>query len=515
MAIPTADALAALRDPAYHRHLMFRRVDSVLERQLGRELEPHEAQSKLRGPQLSIVRRIERAIAARAGEKISVLMARQTGKNEIEGFLETRALRVWCGIPGSTWVRTAPTHKPQIVNSKLRLEKHLLCDPLIAGRYRKREGYIYELGKAQVHFLSGGRTAQVVGDTASIALSVDEAHKIDRDKFEEDFAPFTASTNAPTILWGVAAAKQDLLHRYREEARGTDRVMVFPAAVWCELSKPYAGHYETRRRELGADHPVILTQYDLVPVEAIGAYLNPAQRAALFAGDHPRLEAPRAGMSYGILVDIGGEVEYEADSDEVRELEPGRDSTQVLIVEWDPRAPQEPYPVTRIVNALTWTGKQHEAAGPEIVKLCHHWRVGVGAIDAVGVGEATAGYVSRRVPAVAPYKATSTTVSEDCFDLLARLNCGTITAWRADTAADAELRELEAQSRHTRYEIRGHTKMRLKKPTGIGTSDLHIDMVKALTYARLVVGRAPYSGLLGWMEQKAEAARAAREARKS
>ncbi len=492
-----ASRRACRLDPGYHRYRTFGRVDRVRAAALHRPLLYHEQQARWPWPQQEIAARVERAIAAREGEVLVIRCSRQTGKNEVEAQLESRALSIWRGVPGSIWVRTAPTWRPQIVNSKVRLEKHLMADPLLDGRWQSREGFIYESGCAQVHFLSADRRSSVVGATASVCLSVDEAHRTDRGKFDDELAPFTASTNAPTTLWGVAAGKQDLLYEYRSKLDGTDCVLEYPADVWCELSKSYAAHYESRVRLLGKDHATIKTQYDLLDIEAMGTFLGPAQRAALFSGDHPRLQAPRTGMQYAIVVDIGGESENELSSAEVREDEPGRDSTMVWVLEWDPSKPGEPHIRVRIVDGHWWTGKQHEKAGPLLVTLAKHWGVVGGVIDAVGIGEATAGYVERRVPCVQGYKASGPTISDDCFDLQARLNTGSLAMWRSDPAADVEQRELQAQALYTHYQIRGHTKMRLVKPTGRGSTGMHIDGIKALTYLHRAVGQE-YGGLMAF-----------------
>lgn len=492
MLIAAGDRAAAITDPAYHRYLCFGAADARRAQLLGRELQPHEAQGRLPWYQRRIIERTERAVAARAGECVTVRVARQGGKNESEAQLESRMLSIFAGVPGSVWVRTAPTYRPQIVNSKLRLEKFTTRDPLLRGRVRNREGFIVEHGHAQVHFLSGGESSNVVGGTASVALSVDEAHKIDQGKFEEDFSPFTASTNAPTILWGVAAAKLDLLYEYHERNRGTDRFLEFPADVLCEASASYAGHYAEMVSRLGEDHPVILTQYRLLDVESIGPYLKPAQRAALFSGDHPRLEAPRPGMHYGLVVDVGGESESDAQDAELMAEQPGRDYTMGWVLEWDPTERAEPYPTVRVVNGYWWVGKRHVSDDgndslSELTKLARHWGFRGGCVDARGVGEALAGALNRRFPSIEAYKALDTTVSEDCYDLQARLNTGRVKFWRADPAADAERREMEQQTRHTQYEIARHDLMRLVKPTGKGSTGKHIDGVKALTYLHRAV----------------------------
>lgn len=505
--------LDAARDPAYHRYLMFGGLDQRRAARLGRPLGAHEMLASLPIPQVQIIRRIERAISARAGEVIVVRSARQTGKNECEAMLEARFLSLWGSIPGSTWVRTAPTFRPQIATSILRLDRTLKRDPLTNGAVRPRLGYIREHVNAQVHFLSGGATANVLGATASCALSVDEAHKIDRGKFEEELSPFTAFTNAPVILWGVAAAGMDLLYEYREAAHGTDRVLEFPASVWAEHWPAYAAHYQEKRRKLGADHPVVRTQYDLVDVAAVGAYLSDAQRASLFEGDHPRLEAPRdgAGLRYVMVVDIGGESEMDAESRDLRVEEPARDYTIAWIVELDSHAPQcGEYPLARIVAGRWRVGAAHEKERAELEAYARHWRIAGGVVDARGVGEAVASALHRRSPSIVSYKASAQDVSSDCYDLLARINAGAVRFWRADPAADQLLREIQSETRHCRYEIHQHDLMRLVKPTGAGSFGLHIDGVKALTYLHRAI-LTPHAGLLAFTRGRAEAARASRE----
>ncbi len=472
----------AIADPGLYRHLMFWPQDQRRAKALGRPLRPAEVQSNLPWPQRRIIDRVERAVAERSGEVLTVLMARQSGKNETAAVLQCRALSAHRGIPGSVWIRTAPTFKPQIVNSKRRLERMLAVDPFIKGRWRPRDGYIYECGQAEVQFLSSGASANVVGATASLCLDVDEAHKVDAGKFEEDLMPFTASTNAPTVLWGVAADGNDLLHEYRQLNEGTDRLLLFPAEIWCELNPAYAAHYEGRVAKLGKTHPVLMTQYDLKPIDAVGGYLNASQRANLFSGDHPRLEQPRDGMLYGLVIDVGGESELDLTDERVRSEEPGRDYTMAWVLEWDPAATFDPHPLVRVVDGVWWTGRPHTAMIPDVIAYARRWRVSRGVVDARGVGEALAKAVNRALPVIEPYAGTAKTVSEDCFDLLARLNTNTVRMWKADPVDDAEYAELLAEARHTLYEISAHDNMRLAKPTGRGASGKHIDGVKALTY---------------------------------
>ncbi len=505
------DHQAAIEDVAYHRHLMFGQADEVRAEQLGYALTYPEAKGTLPWPQVQMMERVEQAIADKQGEILTLLASRQTGKNEVEAMLESRLLCIFSGVPGSTYIRTAPTWKPQIVQSKLRLEQHTESDPLLdSDRLKPREGFLYQYGKAMLQFMSGGASSNVVGATASIALSVDEAHKIDSGKFEEDFMPFTASTNAPAILWGVSADKLDLLHEYRELNEGTDRCLVFPWDVWAELSPAYASHCEKRKKKLGESHPTWLTQYCLIPCEAAGSFFKEHHRSAFFSGTHPRLSQPRSGMAYVILIDIGGESELDADDAAIRLAEPGRDSTAIGIFEYDPAEPvgDDEWPITRLVQLLHWTGKKHvalcDADTSTLTELCSlalHWQVRSGICDARGVGHAVAKGLHRRVPCILPYEASNVSVSEDCYDLLSMLNAGRVTCYQADPAEDDERRELEDQTRWTKYVVSGHELLKIVKPTGEGSAHRHIDLVKMLTYLHRAMG-TPHSGLLEHMRQQ-------------
>jgi hypothetical protein len=338
---------------------------------------------------------------------------------------------------------------------------------------------------------------------------VDEAHKIDAGKFEEDFMPFTASTNAPTVMWGVAADELDLLHEYRSLNEGTDRCIVVPWDVWAEESPAYAAHCANRLRKLGEDHPVWLTQYCLKPVQSIGGYLSPTQQASLFSGEHPALEKPRQGMRYGMLIDLGGESEMDADAASIMELEPGRDYTWIWVFEWDPRQKWDLYPQVRLVNAHWYVGADHMGLIPTVVKLCQWWGVTSGCGDAKGIGEAFMMALSKQVPCMEAYKASTMTASEDCFDLLARINAGTVRMWKGESKDEATARahamwsEARLEGRHTRYRITGHEYMNLCKPTGLGSTAKHIDAIKALTYLHRAL-RQPHSGLMAHMQQEIE-----------
>jgi hypothetical protein len=443
--------------------------------------------SPLYPPEIETINKCEYHIANKTGKTIIIRSARQTMKNECSGMLCARMMSLY-REEGGIYIRTAPTHKPQIINSKMRVSKFLEKDPTIKGWYPK-EGYMFVLGSAIVQFLSTDKHANVVGATASICLDIDEAHKVDKGKYEEDFGPMSAFHNVPTLMWGVAADKQDLLYEHLQYnlENNPDCILQYPAEVWCELRESYAKHYTERRNKLGADHPVILTQYDLVDVDVIGGYLKKHHLTSLFSGDHGQYDNPKDGKNYAVTIDIGGEDEIE-ELDPYEKSEGSRDSTVAGIweVDWDNEV--NGYPLCRLVNIYWWTGKGLESQQEILAKLLGLWQPHNVVVDARGVGEQIASYLNN-IYGVNQYKASSISVSEDCYGTLAMLNNDCIKMWKNDNSR--EYNEFNRQAKHTSYEIKSHDLMRIVKPHGKG----HIDMIKQMTYIYRAVMFG--SGLVG------------------
>jgi len=108
-------------------------------------------------------------------------------------------------------VKASPTWKPQTQNAMRRLERVLSRNLITRGRWSKEAGYIYRFNQARITFLSGGPLANVVGATANTLLECDEAQDIQVDKWDKDFAPMAASTNATRVFWGTAWTARSLL----------------------------------------------------------------------------------------------------------------------------------------------------------------------------------------------------------------------------------------------------------------------------------------------------------------
>jgi hypothetical protein len=453
----------------------------------------HVSKRPLRGPQLEILQKAERFVGDHRGGVMTIMLPRQIGKNELAAVLQRRHLwrRQYASLP-EIWIRTAPTLRPQIVNSKKRLRdvlklnaKNKIGHPLFEGAMLiKEEGYIWRLGNASVEFISSGPTANVVGATASTCLDMDEAHKVDRSKFDEDFAPFTANTAAATLLWGVAANGLDTIEAYRQAniAEGKPELNLrYPCDLWTDFLPDYQIHLEDRVRKLGWDHPIIKTQYRLISVAAEGRFLSEAHIRALLTGDHPRQRKPRHGSQYQIVIDIAaGNEELNPDGDIEGNEDTDTDSAVIWIYEVTPvLASNGIFPIVRLVNLIWSTGAALPKFEKEVEETIEFWNPTKVTIDAVGVGRQIAESMKAKFGewVVNTYTATSTSVSDDCFDLLARLNYNSVLMFQDD--GSDEWKEFERQCGWTKY-ASDKGKMKLLKPE----SNKHIDMVKGLTYIR-------------------------------
>lgn len=159
---------------------------------LGMPLRPYQAE---------VARAVLASIAEGRGDSLTVLMPRQSGKNQLSAHLQAYLL-TRCQRRGGSLVKCAPTFRPQVLVSIARLLR-ALENPLTAGRWRRRDGHVVELGRASVAFYSAEPGANVVGGTASLLLECDEAQDVMPDKWEKEFRPMGATTNATSVLYGT------------------------------------------------------------------------------------------------------------------------------------------------------------------------------------------------------------------------------------------------------------------------------------------------------------------------
>jgi hypothetical protein len=252
------------------------------------------------------------------GETFTVMFPRQAGKNEVSAWLVVDRLVQFHRLGGSIVV-AAPTLQPQAL---LSFQRTLVRLRTWAGAFGIRcwtEGTTIHCGAATATFLSGSPEANVAGHTASILLIGDEAQDLDEEWFNRQFRPMTASTGAPTVLFGTPWRGDSLLekavarNRQRDLAHAHDSVK--PWVTWHyevpwetigPIVEPYADHVRQQRELLGAANPIYLTQYELQSGADEARLFAPDQLAVL-RGEFTALSAPSPGERYCGGLDLAGD----------------------------------------------------------------------------------------------------------------------------------------------------------------------------------------------------------------
>ncbi len=392
------------------------------------------------------------------GRTITIEMARQGGKNELSAQIELLLLGLNAESGGDI-IKCAPTFAPQLLLSSRRLWQRIRQGALLHAAQRELTSITF--GQARVLFLSAAPGASVVGHTASLLLEVDEAQDVEPDKFDRDFRPMAATTNATTVLYGTAWDDTTLLERAKQanlEAERRDGVRRHFEADWQMVARynpSYAAYVESERVRLGETHPMFLTQYCLKPIAGGGRFLSPSQRAQL-AGTHERIAAPVAGESYVAGLDLAGGDPSDASDEQAHQASPHRDATVLTIgrVVYAESAALISEPRVEIVEHLAWTGERHDVLLARLVDLLKNvWRVQRVAVDATGLGETIARLLTTALAhaSVIALKFTSASKSELGFDLLAAINGGRLKTYRGDGSAEHRQFWREAEAARVAY----------------------------------------------------------------
>ncbi len=366
-------------------------------------------------------------------------MSRQAGKNELSAQIEAYLLNLY-SRKGGSGVKASPTFKPQTQNSIIRLEDHL-DNPWNKGRTRKREGYIFQIGKARYFFFSAEPTAKVVGASATMLLEADEAQDIAETKWYKDFTPMGASTNVTTVLWGTAWTKntllaktiQDLQRQQRKD--GHRRVFIYGAdRVGAEVPA-YKTYVAGQVARLGRNHPLIKTQFFLEEIDATGG-LFPKLRRALMRGQHERQREPTPGHRYALLIDVAGEDEQAGDPLERMMLEnPKRDATALTVIDIEIQPDQ--LPRYRAVDRHLWLGAKHTSLHGQILALARHWGATWVIIDATGIGAGLASFLEKALgECVLPIVFSPKVKSELGWNFVAVVETGRYTDYQPDDEPD-------------------------------------------------------------------------------
>ncbi|MCC7368677.1 MAG: hypothetical protein IT306_09650 [Chloroflexi bacterium] len=452
----------------------------------------------LRPYQAEIARSVLRAIEDGGGRQLTVMLPRQSGKNELsahlEAYLLTRRQR-----RGGSIVKCAPTYRPQVLVSVARLLR-TLDNPLTGGQWRRRDGHIVVLGRASIAFYSAEPGAHVVGGTASLLLECDEAQDVLPDKWEKDFRPMAATANAASVLYGTPwtddtlLARQVALNREAEARDGVRRHFQVDWSAVADANPAYGRHVEGEIARLGEHHPIVRTQYLLRTVAGGGRFLDAGQ-LGLLLGEHPPEDAPsarRAGPgAYVAGLDVAGEDEEDPSGEAVR-VNPRRDSTVLTIAYAAQTRIGERVlePRFEIVHQYAWRGDRHRELYPRILALVsERWRCRSVVVDATGVGGGLAAFLGAALgPAIVrPFRYTAASKSQLAYDFLSAVNAGRLKLYAeagecpketgapillTDPAANDLRRELLRQCEAAEYAMRAGQVMSFFVPEHRGHDDL-------------------------------------------
>ncbi len=393
---------------------------------------------QLRNYQIGPARAIVESVRKRDGMAFVIIFPRQSGKNELQAQIEAYILFM-LQRDNAEIVKASPTWKPQSINAMRRLERTLERNQVINQvGWKGESGYIFRIGNARIYFLSGSDTANVVGATANVLLECDEAQDVTIHKWDKDFAPMAASTNATRVFWGTAWTSKTLLARERKAAEklqaedGIQRVWIMDAEkVAAEVPK-YGDFVAGQIAKLGRNHPMVKTQFFSEEIDAEGG-MFPPERLQLMQGDHPPLSEPLPGQLYAMTIDVAGEDEgavgEEIDAESLSLLEnPARDATAVTIFNLDlSTLPADALgaPTYKVVARYTWIGTKHTKIFNQLKQIARLWRAEYIIVDSTGIGAGLASFLEASFPGrVIPFLFTGKSKSELGWQFLAVIETG-------------------------------------------------------------------------------------------
>jgi hypothetical protein len=364
------------------------------------------------------------------GLTIVLIISRQAGKDELLANLISYLMWLY-GHREHGIVIVNPTYKPQTINAIMRLESRLKGNLLTKGEWRKRSDFMRMYGNTTVSFLSGDKSANVVGAVASLLLVINEAQDISPAKYDKDFAPMVASTNATRLIVGTTWTSRTLLAREEDAARqaeqidGRQRVFCYDSNEVRKIVPAYGQFVDHEITKLGREHPLVKTQYFCERIDAQAGMFN-AERRALMQGDQPAQEQPQAGQIYAFILDVAGQDEASMNLNEVGAINPGRDQMTLDIISIDlSQLDTLQAPVYRVIKRKEWTGENHLTVHAQINSFWAIWNPQFLVIDATGVGEGLWAMFDKSHPArVIPVKFSQSVKSEIGYGFLAIINTG-------------------------------------------------------------------------------------------
>ncbi|MDQ2884648.1 MAG: hypothetical protein M3Y39_01020 [Chloroflexota bacterium] len=425
---------------------------------LGKPLYPYQSE---------IAEAILASILNGQGRIFTVMLARQSGKNQLSAVLEAFLLTY---MRQGTIVKAAPTFNPQITNSSLRLLS-LLDTPYTRGRIWQSQGHIIGLAPSsdpaqlrahagpRILFFSAGPESNVVGATADLLLEIDEAQDVECEKFDRDFRPMASTTNATTVLYGTAwsdstlLAQQSAVNQELAQRTGERQHFAYDWRALAAINPAYRSFVENEIARLGEDHLAIQTQYFLRPISGAGYFLNSLQRT-LLQGTHAWQEEAQESGCYIAAMDVAGE---DLPSPTLQKSKvprsTRRDSTVLTIGQV--RYNELNLPVIEVVHHEWWTGLPHQQQYAMTLALMERWRVRSLVIDATGLGAGLASLLRTALgdERVVPLTFTRSSKSHLAYQLLSLLNSGRLKLYAPARAPQGIFDECWLQLRNARYSL--------------------------------------------------------------
>jgi hypothetical protein len=416
-------------------------------------------QVRLRPYQVEAADAVIQSIFKKDGDTFVWKFARQSGKDETLTALYQYLLTVLAHRDVSV-VAAAPTFRPQTMVSMQRLDTRLSRNIALQKEWRRSQRHVFRIRNAHLLFYSASANANVVGATAWPLLVMNEAQDILPVVYDKRFAPMAAANNATRLFSGTAWTKDTLLAREERACRlkeaqdGRRRVFVVDGPEVARVHPPYGEFLEGEIARLGANHPIVLSQYLCLEIDAQIGMFNAARRTLMqsdsplhFRSTEKGEGGRRPGGACAFLIDVAGQDESRLHDPESALSNPGRDAVTLRIVEIDlSTLVTLQAPTYRVIHTCQWIGLNHLDVFGKLKALSETWRPQKLVIDATGVGEGLWAMLDKAFPTkVIPVKFNATTKSEIGYRFIAIIETGRFRDCDPSPVADRQYEACESE----------------------------------------------------------------------
>ncbi|MGB9673653.1 MAG: hypothetical protein ACPL3P_05905, partial [Anaerolineales bacterium] len=302
----------------------------------------------------------------------------------------------------------------------------------------------------RITFLSGAATSNVVGATANVLLECDEAQDVLIEKWDRDFAPMAAATNATRVFYGTAWTAETLLGRVRrtalqsQELDGFQRVFMLTADEVAAEVPAYGRFVAEQVQRLGRNHPMIRSQYYSEEINVNGGMFS-VQRLQLMHGNHPAQTEPQEAAIYVFCLDVGGYALLTT-TEAAENKKEDADASALTIFQIELNHEDVSFVhdrVYRVVWRALWQGIGQQELYSKVVSLAEYWNPHYLVVDASGIGAGLAEHLKRKLGRrVIPFIFTQKSKSKLGWDFLALVESGKYKEYISEDSQLCQLQEL-------------------------------------------------------------------------